>query len=433
MGKTVATLTALRYQHLLIGGPTLVIAPLRVAQSTWPDEVAKWDHLHDLTISVVVGDVRARRAALKRKADIYTTNYEQLPWLIEQCKDNWPFQTIIADESTRLKNFRVRQGGKRAKALAQVAHNKTQNFIELTGTPSPNGLMDLWGQMWFLDAGKRLGLSFTSFVDRWFRPVRVGADAHAVQYVAHDFAQDQIQDRLHDLCLSIDARDHLDITEPVINNIYVDLPSQARRQYEELEREMFFSIGETEIEVFNAAARTTKCLQLANGAIYKDETRKTFHEIHDQKLKALESVIEEAAGMPVLVAYHFKSDLARLSKTFPQGRALDKDPQTIRDWNAGKIPLMFAHPASAGHGINLQDGGNIICFFGHWWNLEEYQQIIERIGPARQIQAGHDRPVFVHHIITRGTIDEQILERRQSKRAVQDILLQAMKGKTDGA
>ncbi len=429
MGKTSATLTAIRDEHLLIGGPTLVIAPLRVAQSTWPDEIDKWDHLHDLTISPVVGDVKARRAALKRKADIYTTNYEQLPWLIEQCKDNWPFQTIIADESTKLKNFRVRQGGKRAKALAQVAHNKTKHFVELTGTPSPNGLMDLWGQVWFLDAGVRLGRSFTSFVDRWFRPVRVGADPHAVQYVAHKFAQAEIQDRLSDLCLSIDARDHFDIEQPVINNIYVDLPTQARIQYEELEREMFFSIGETEIEVFNAASRSQKCLQLANGAIYKTESRQTWHEIHDQKLKALESVIEEAAGMPVLVAYHFKSDLERLKKSFPKGRVLDKDPQVIRDWNAGKIPLMFAHPASAGHGINLQDGGNILVFFGHWWNLEEYQQIIERIGPTRQLQAGHDRPVFVHHILARGTIDEQIMERRISKRAVQDILLDAMKRK----
>lgn len=429
MGKTSATLTAIRDEHLLIGGPTLVIAPLRVAQSTWPDELAKWDHLHDLTISAVVGDVKARRAALKRKADIYTTNYEQLPWLIEQCKDDWPFQTIVADESTKLKNFRVRQGGKRAKALAQVAHNKTKHFIELTGTPSPNGLMDLWGQVWFLDAGVRLGRSFTAFVDRWFRPVRVGADPHAVQYVAHKFAQAEIQDRLSDLCLSIDARDHFDIEQPVINNIYVDLPTQARIQYEELEREMFFSIGETEIEVFNAASRSQKCLQLANGAIYKTESRQTWHEIHDQKLKALESVIEEAAGMPVLVAYHFKSDLERLKKSFPKGRVLDKDPQTIRDWNAGKIPLMFAHPASAGHGINLQDGGNILVFFGHWWNLEEYQQIIERIGPTRQLQAGHDRPVFVHHILARDTIDEQIMERRISKRAVQDVLLDAMKRK----
>jgi SNF2 family DNA or RNA helicase len=429
MGKTSATLTAIRDEHLLVGGPTLVIAPLRVAQSTWPDEIAKWDHLHDMTVSPIVGDLKARRAALKRKADIYTTNYEQLPWLVEQCKDDWPFNIVVADESTKLKNFRVRQGGKRAKALAQVAHNKTSRFIELTGTPSPNGLMDLWGQMWFLDAGHRLGRSFSSFVDRWFRPVRVGADPHAVQYVAHKFAQDEIQSRLSDLCLSINAKDYLDINEPIMNTIFVDLPSKARSQYEELEREMFLSIDETEIEVFNAAARTTKCLQLANGAIYKDETRKTFLEVHNAKLDALDSVVSESGGMPVLVAYHFKSDLKRLTKAFPTGRVLDKDPQTIRDWNAGKIPILFAHPASAGHGINLQDGGNILVFFGHWWNLEEYQQIIERIGPMRQIQAGHDRPVFIHHIVARGTIDEQIMERRISKRAIQDLLLDAMKRK----
>ena len=182
-----------------------------------------------------------------------------------------------------------------------------------------------------------------------------------------------------------------------------------------------------QIEALNAASKTIKCLQIANGAIYTDDTRTTFTEIHNEKIKALESIVEEAAGMPILVAYHFKHDLARLQKAFAKGRALDSDPDTIRAWNAGKIPLLFAHPASAGHGLNLQDGGNILAFFGHWWNLEEYQQIIERIGPARQAQSGYDRPVFIHHIVTKGTMDDVVMLRRDSKREVQDLLLEAMK------
>lgn len=190
---------------------------------------------------------------------------------------------------------------------------------------------------------------------------------------------------------------------------------------------MFLAIDGSEVEAFNAASKTIKCLQLANGAIYTNESGCQFSEVHDAKIQALESVIEEAAGAPVLVAYHFKSDLARLLKAFPLARHLDSDPRTIRDWNAGRIPVLLAHPASAGHGLNLQDGGNILAFFGHWWNLEEYQQIIERIGPTRQAQAGHDRPVFIHHIVAVGTVDELVMARRESKRAVQDLLLEAMK------
>ena len=233
---------------------------------------------------------------------------------------------------------------------------------------------------------------------------------------------------MRDLCLSLDARDYFDISEPIVNVIRVELPTKARRLYKDMEREMFLALEcGTEVEAFNAASKTIKCLQLANGAIYTDDTCSAFAEIHDAKLQALEDVIEEAAGMPVLVAYHFKSDLARLQRAFPKGRALDKDPQTIRDWNAGKIPVLFAHPASAGHGLNLQDGGNILAFFGHWWGLEQFQQIIERIGPTRQAQAGHDRPVFIHHIVAADTVDEIVMARRETKREIQDLLLEAMK------
>ena len=427
MGKTSATLTALDVLDLVEPGPVLVIAPLRVAQSTWPDEVKKWDHLRHLEVVPIVGSLQERKLALRRRAQIYTINYENLPWLVETLDGKWPFSKVVADESTKLKGFRLRQGGKRAQALARVAHKHVRRFIELTGTPSPNGLIDLWGQAWFLDAGVRLGRSFVSFTDRWFRSDRVGSDPHAVKLTPLPFAQDDIQTRLADLCLSLDARDWFDIHAPIVNVIRVELPLRARALYRDMEREMFMAIGATEIEAFNAAARTIKCLQLANGAVYTDATGATFEEVHDAKLQALEEVIEEAAGAPVLVAYHFKSDLARIRRAFPRARVLDSDPETIRAWNRGEIPVLCAHPASAGHGLNLQDGGNILVFFGHWWNLEEYQQIIERIGPTRQAQAGHDRPVFVHHIVATDTVDELVMARRESKRAVQDLLLEAMK------
>lgn len=239
-------------------------------------------------------------------------------------------------------------------------------------------------------------------------------------------AREQIKARLRDICLSLDARDHFDLREPIVNVIRVDLPAKARRLYRDMEREMFMQLDGTAIEAFNAASKTMKCLQLANGAAYTDD-HGTWKEIHDAKLQALESVLEEAAGAPVLVAYHFKSDLARLLRALPQGRALDTDPQTTRDWNAGSIPVLFAHPASAGHGLNLQDGGNILVMFGHWRDLEQYQQIVERIGPARQAQAGRDRPVFIPHIVAADTVDEIVMQRRESKREVQDLLLEAMK------
>lgn len=425
LGKTSSTLTALDHLHLVQPGPTLVLAPLRVAQSTWPDEVQKWDHLRHMEVSPVVGKPAQRRAALKRPAEVYTMNYDNLPWLLEHLgRDRFPFSTVVADESTRLKSFRLRQGGKRARALGQVAHSRVSRFIELTGTPAPNGLTDTWGQAWFLDRGQRLGLTFTAFTDRWFQAIT--NDAGYQQLRPHKHAQNEIETALSDLCISFDAADWLDIRQPVVNTVRVELPPAARRAYRDMEREMFTSIGGAEIEAFAAATRTMKCLQLANGAAYTDD-KGTWVEVHDAKIQALESIVNEASGMPVLVAYHFKSDAARIQRAFPQARLLDADPQTIRDWNAGKIPMLLAHPASAGHGLNLQDGGNIIAVFGHWWDLEQYQQILERIGPARQLQAGHDRPVFVHHIVAADTVDELVMARRETKRSVQDLLLGAMK------
>jgi len=426
LGKTISTLKALSNLALVDDAPTLVLAPLRVAQSTWPDEVKKWNL--DLPVTPVVGSAAQRALALREDSAIFTINYENIPWLVDWFKYNprpWPFKTIVADEVTKLKGFRTRQGTKRAKALAEVAHKKVERWIGLTGTPTPNGLKDLWGPMWFVDGGQRLGKSFSAFSQRWFRTSYDGFGLEPL-----DCAQTQIQSLISDVCLALDAKDYFNLSEPITNRIVVDLPHKARQQYRDMEKKMFLELeghlGPTEVEALNAASKTQKCLQLANGAIYTDEQR-NWTEVHDAKIAALDDVIEEAGGAPVLVAYHFKHDLHRLRAAFPRGRVLDSDPETIRAWNAGKIPVLFAHPASAGHGLNLQDGGSILVFFSVNWNLEEHQQIIERIGPTRQMQAGHGRPVFLHYILANDTVDFDVLERLESKASVQEILMKAMK------
>ena len=438
MGKTVATLTAIEYLRLagILTRPVLVLAPLRVAASTWPDEVDEWNHLKHLKVSAIIGDADTRLRALKTKADVYTINYENIPWLIEQYFKmpekkgqkrkqirKWPFGMVVADESTKLKGFRLNQGAKRARYLAYVAH-KSARFVNLTGTAAPNGLIDLWGQNWFIDAGERLGRTFTSYRDRWFQRSFNGFSLDPLPH-----SQKEIEEKLQGACISVKPEDFFDIEEPIVSRIKVKLPPKALKIYKDMEKTMFAELNDLEsVEAVNAAVKTMKCLQIANGSIYTEDGSKKYETIHDAKLDALESVIEEAAGMPVLVAYNFKSDLDRLKKRFKKGRVLDKDPKTIKQgWNAGKIPILFAHPASAGHGLNLQHGGNILCFFSVNWNLEEHDQIIERIGVMRQRQAGYDRPVFLYYITAEGTIEDLVRERLETKASVQDLLMNAMK------
>jgi hypothetical protein len=744
MGKTAATLTAL--ENLYLSGsetkPTLVLAPLRVAQSTWPDEALKWNHLRNIEVQPVIGTAKARMAALKNThASVFTVNYDNLVWLVDILGDSWPFGTIIADESTRLKSFRLRKGGKRTAALAKIAHKSVHRWVNLTGTPSPNGLMDLWGQAWFVDQGERLGRTHNAFTSRWFNRIQFPGQQWS-KFEPLGFAHLQIQLALSDVTLSLNPSDWFDIEKPIHNVINVELPPKARAHYQAMEKELFLKLGDSAIEALNAAAKTIKCLQMCiaenseiltnngwkpiqtvtsddllwdgiawvthggvinmgikpvvtcwgarmtpdhkvltdkgwkkaediinaqphkgfnrsnfwlpddyqtswkhdnkkktrylagkmymwersnsdrsksheykpytpeilrmskrrsasknsrfsrdditsnleyvapnalslrepsqqrleklwrqgnnclptlakvfrklfrgygafmvprsksgsdrqfkglfsrklpvgystdakqkstykcdyqhsqrshdgnrscgnfrdknkyasrkniqiqifnkesltpthtakvfditnagprnrfvmrgteepfiahncSGAIYSDDNH-NWTVIHDAKIQALESIVNEAGGMPVLVAYHWKHDLERLLNAFPKGKMLDASPQTLTDWNNGKIPLLFAHPASCGHGLNLQDGGNILVFFSHWWDLEQYQQIIERIGPTRQAQAGHNRPVFIHHIVAKDTLDEVVMKRRNSKRAIQDLLLEAMKRK----
>lgn len=426
-GKTLATLSALTACRELEEAPVLILGPKRVAKKTWPDEVKNWKHLSHLEVSPVIGTATERLTALKRDVPIYTINYENLPWLYDTFgQARWPFRTIIADESTKLKSFRTRQGGKRAQALSKVAWlPQVRRFIELTGTPSPNGLLDLWGQLWFLDKGERLGRSFAAFEERWFQKPTRNSEFTTSRPVS--WAQDQIHERIRDICITIDPGDYIDIPDPIRTRVNVELEGKAKSMYKAMEREMFLQIREHEIEAVHAASRTIKCLQLANGAIYLDEARTEWEPVHDAKIDALESIINEAGGTPVLVAYHFKTDLKRLLKAFPHGRVFDSNPKTEDDWNAGKIPIMFIHPASGGHGVNLQHGGNILAFFGHWWDLEQRDQVIERIGPMRQWQSGTGRHVYIYDIVCEGTVDEDVLLRHETKRSVQEVLLDAMK------
>lgn len=430
--NTVSSLTYVSdLMDMGMNSPTLVLAPLLVAKTSWVDEARKWDHLSGLRVVPVVGNEKDRRRALRYDANVFATNYESLPWLQEYFGSRWPFETVIADEATRLKSFRLRQGSKRAKALAKVAHTKVKRFIELSGTPAPNGLQDLWGQLWFLDGGKRLGRSYQAFKDRWFE---TGYDGFSMR--AREFSEGQIHDAVSDICLTIDMRDYLDIGEPIVTNKYVDLPARARDLYKDMEDRFFMEIEGHEVEALNAGAKSQKLFQLASGAVYVDPLVEDdshpkatmFKEVHDAKIQILESIVNEANGMPVFVAYRFKSDAARLLKAFPKGAVLTSanGVELMPKWNRGEIPIMFAHPASAGHGLSLQDGGNILVYFSMDWNLEHRLQILERIGPARQFQAGHDRPVFVYNILSRDTVDELALARCETKKDVQDILMEAV-------
>ena len=425
-GKTAVTLLALQAISMLDEGPGLILGPKRVAHGVWTKEAAKWSNIH-ATVVAVEGDRWQRARALKRKADFYAINYEQLPWLVEHLGDDWPFRTIIADESTRLKGFRLRQGGQRTRALGKVAWRPDiERFVELTGTPSPNGLKDLWGQLWFLDKGERLGKTWDAFTSRWFRPSWDGFGLEPF-----DHAQQQIQERIADLCLTVDPGDYMPLDKPIETVVEVELPPKAREQYREMERKMFLeleaALGGHEIEAVNAAARTNKCLQIANGSVYHDDDG-SWAELHTSKLDAVESLVEEAGGMPVLIGYQFVSDLARLRERFPQLKTLDDI--SIEDFATGRYPMLAGHPRSMGHGIDgLQHGTNILIDFSSGWDLELDQQIIERIGPVRQMQAGLNRPVFRYRIVAVDTVDELVALRRQGKATVQDILLEAMKRK----
>ena len=436
-GKTSACLYAIDVLQLLgeihHNDPTLVIGPARVAEDTWPEEVAKWSQFRDMKIVPLCGTPAQRLDRLKSRADIFTISYELAPWLVETYLERWPYRQVIADESDRLKGFREKKGGtntdnkkagssgKRAFQLARVAHTLVDRWVNLTGTPSPNGLKDLWGQNWYVDRGARLGRTHGAFMQRWFKPKWSG---HGVEPMPH--AEKEIHELLRDVCLTIDPKDYFDLKDPIVKPIYVTLPLSAKKIYRELERELFAQLQDgQEIEVFNAAALTNKCLQVANGAAYTEYPN--WSAVHDAKLEALKSIQHESGGMPLLVAYQFKSDVERILKAFPGAVELRTKDGMAR-FRAGDAPIGLAHPKSMGHGIDgLQHVTNILVRYGHDWNLGERMQMLERIGPMRQLQAGFERAVFVYDIVAKDTIDEDVIESHVAKRSVQDALLNAMK------
>ena len=423
-GKTSAMeylIALLRMLGEVGNGPWLVLGPMRVARDTWPEDLARWQQFYDLRIVSLTGTPQQRVEKLKSRADIFTCSYETAPWLVEHFGDKWPFRNVIADESDRLKGFRSRQGGQRARSLGRIAHNLTDRWINLTGTPSPNGLKDLWGQTWFLDRGARLGRTYSSFTDRWFRQSWNG---FSIEPMPH--AEKEIHAALKDICITIDTKDYFDLKDPIVTRINVKLPEKARKIYKALEKELFATLESGEdVEVFNAAALTNKCLQLANGAVYTDYPE--WVGVHDEKIEALRSIVGESGGTPLLVSYAFKSDVARIKAAFP-GAVEINSAEGMHAFRSGNASMGLAHPKSMGHGIDgLQNVTNILVRYGRGWNLGEEMQMLERIGPMRQLQAGLDRCVFVHDIVAADTIEEDAVDALVAKRSVQDALLLAMK------
>lgn len=437
MGKSSSTLATI--DILLLAGlvsRVLIVAPLRVARSTWPEEALKWEQFAHLHVQPIIGDMTRREEALRNtKARIFSINFENLSWLIGRVGvDNWPFDMVVVDEAAKLRSFRIDQGGKRAQALSAIAHGgRVRRWLNLSGAIVPNGLANLWGPMWFVDEGQRLGRSYSAFENRWFGYQRaqdaVNAHQTRIQRIAFPHAQDEIVGLIKDVSVAFNPKDWFDIAEPHVVQVFVDLPKVARAHYREMERDMFTQVGGYDIEAFAASGKMIKCIQLAAGAMYsgsdEDVEKGVAHwvPIHDEKLDALESIIEENTGETILVAYHFKPDLVRLKKRFPTGRHIN----TKADEDAfkrGEIPLAFVHPQSIGHGVDgFQNVCHIIVFFCLTFDLDPHDQIIERVGPMRQMQSGMNKEVVIYQILARNTVDEVIAERLVKKRGVQDLTM----------
>ena len=419
LGKSVIALTAIlelcleRFEISRV----LVIAPLRVARDTWPAEIQKWDHLKDLTYSVAVGTANERRAALRQKTFVHIINRENVQWLIEDSGIPWQYDMVVIDELSSFKNHQ----SKRFKSLMK-ARPGVRRMVGLTGTPSSNGLMDLWSEFRVLDMGKRLGRFITHYREQFFESDRRNR-MQVFSYRPRAGAEREIYRRIGDITISMRSADYLKMPECVMNTVPVKLDSTEYEVYEEMESKMVTELDGVEIDAVNAAALTGKLCQLANGAIYTPDGNTVF--FHERKLDALEDLIEGANGKPVLVAYWYKHDLARIQERF-KVREL-KSSKDITDWNAGKIPVAVIHPASAGHGLNLQAGGSTLIWFGLTWSLELYQQTNARLW--RQGQQAET--VVIHHIITRGTVDEDVMQSLSEKDRSQAALMRAVRARVE--
>ena len=420
LGKSVITLTAIKNLCLdtFEVQKILVIAPLRVARDTWKAELEKWEHLRCIKYSVAVGTEAERKAALQNPANLYIINRENVGWLIEQSGLPFDYDMVVIDE---LSSFKSHQA-KRFRSLMKVRPT-VKRMVGLTGTPSSNGLMDLWAEFRLLDMGKRLGRFITHYRDEFFRPDKRNGQV-IFSYKPKDGAEEEIYRRISDITISMKSTDFLQMPECVINEVEVSLSDKEMKMYDGLKKDLVLAIANKEIDAVNAGALSNKLSQMANGAVY--DVDKNYIEIHDRKLDALEDLIEQANGKPVLVAYWFKHDLERIKKRFTVREI--KTSKDIADWNNGSIPVAVIHPASAGHGLNIQEGGSTLIWFGLTWSLELYLQTNARLWRQGQ----KSKTVVIHHIITKGTIDERIMKALRTKETTQDALMDAVKAEIGG-
>ncbi|WP_418750012.1 SNF2-related protein [Frisingicoccus sp.] len=417
LGKTVITLTAI--WELLLDyfdvRKILVIAPLRVARDTWPAELYKWEHLKGIEMSAVLGSERERVTALNRRANVYVINRENLEWLVGHCR--WDFDMVVIDELSSFKSHKA----KRFKALKRV-RPMVRRIVGLTGTPAPNGLIDLWAEIGLLDMGQRLGRFIGGYRDRFFVPDKRSREM-VFSYKPREGAEEAIYELISDICISMKATDYLEMPECIYNRVEVTMNEKERKLYQQLERDMLIPFEDGDIDAGNAAGLSNKLMQMANGAVY-DENGAVKH-IHDRKLEALEDLVESANGKPVLIAYWYKHDLERI-KEYVGAVELDT-AEDMRKWDAGEIPVAVIHPASAGHGLNLQAGGSTLIWFGLTWSLELYQQM-----NARLWRQGQKETVVIHHLIAKGTLDERVMEALEKKDCGQSALVDAVKARIGG-
>ena len=426
LGKTVIALTALRDLMLdeLSVSKVLVIAPLRVARDTWTAEIRKWDHLKELDVSVIVGDVKTRIAGISRQAMIYVINRENVKWLVEYYEKNgrrWDFDCVVIDELSSFKNHQ----SQRFKWLRKI-RPYVKRWIGLTGTPISNGLMDLWAEIGILDGGERLGKFIGRYREAYFRPGAMNPHTGIVyQYVLRPGAEEQIYKKISDITISMKALDYLQMPEYVSVVHEVQMSPAEKELYDRMKSDLIIPLEDGDIDAVNAAALSNKLLQMSNGAVYDENGN--VRVIHQRKLEMLEDLIEAANGQPVLIAYWFRHDRARIEMYL---KSLGYDPREIReskdiqDWNTGKISVAMIHPASAGHGLNIQEGGHILVWFGLTWSLELYQQT-----NARLWRQGQKNTVTIHHIITKGTVDEDVMEALTDKDITQEKLIAAVKAR----
>ena len=418
LGKTVITLTAIKslFNDFAMDR-VLIVAPLRVARDTWPAELRKWDHLAGLTYSVVVGTRSEREAALAADADIYIINRENLPWLVQNMR-GWPFDMVVLDELSSFKNHKA----KRFRAL-KARRKNIRRIVGLTGTPAPNGLLDLWAQYRLLDQGKRLGRFITHYRDKFFVPDQRN-QYQVFSWKPREGAEDEIYGLIGDMTMSMKTVDHLQLPPVTSTRVTVSMSGRERTVYEQLKHDMVVSLGGEVIDASNAATLSGKLLQLASGAIYTPDH--DVVRVHDRKLDALEDLIEQANGQPLLVAYWYKHDAERIRERIPSAVDL-KTSGDMSAWNEGRIPVALIHPASAGHGLNLQSGGHLLIWFSLTWSLELYEQT-----NARLYRQGQQMPVSIMHIVTAGTVDEAVLRALDGKHVTQDGLIEAVKTELTG-